>query len=254
MPLCRTEVIVIRSMDFSESDKIVTFFTKDFGKLKGIAKGAKRSKKRFGSTLELFSHVNLIFFEKEGLELTRINNCSLINVYNEVCRDIEKMAYASYCAELVNEFVGERERSDAVFGLLVDSLALMDMGKVGEGIARIFEIRLLSLVGYQPQLERCLACGRGLSPKEKFWFSSMRGGVLCDGCSFGNERRSPMSPGTLRMLMSARDMEFNKIHRLIFSRQALEESERALTHFICCRMGKEPNSMKFLKTLSHKSR
>ncbi|MDY7033161.1 MAG: DNA repair protein RecO [Thermodesulfobacteriota bacterium] len=249
MPLYRTEAIVIRSTDFSDFDKIVTFFTRDYGKLKGIAKGAKRSKKRFSNTLELFSYVHLFFFEKENKGLSRINNCSLIETHVEICKDIQKMAYGSYFIELIDEFIGEREKNEAVFSLLVDSLSLMNSKKIDKEIARIFEIRLLSLVGYQPQLEGCVDCGRKLSPEERFWFGPRRGGILCDGCSHGHERLSPMSLGTLRMLVSARDMDFKKIHRLVFSKQALKESEEALTHFIFFQMGKEPNSMKFLKTL-----
>lgn len=249
MPLHRTEAVVIRSMDFSESDKIVTFFTRDFGKLKGIAKGAKRSKKRFGNTLELFSHISLLFFEKENVGLARINNCNIIEPYMELYKDIEKIAYGSYFIELIDELVGEREKNDEIFSLLVDSLSMTNCRKLREEIARIFEIRLLSLIGYQPQLEVCLICGRKLSNKERFWFSIVKGGILCDKCSPGLGKLSPMSPGTLRILLLARDMDFKKIHRLIFSKQALKESEAAITNFIHCQMGKEPNSMKFLKKL-----
>ncbi|MFH1623997.1 MAG: DNA repair protein RecO [Pseudomonadota bacterium] len=247
MPLHRTEAVVIRSMDFSESDKIVTFFTRDFGKLRGIAKGAKRSKKRFGNTLDLFSRISLLFFEKENLELARVNNCNIIETYMEIYKDIEKIAYGSYFIELVYELVGEKEKNNGIFDLLVDSLSLINCHDLGEEIARIFEIRLLSLLGYQPQLAWCLMCGRRLSNREMFWFSPVKGGILCHRCSPGLEKLFPMSPGTLRILLLARDIDFRKIHRIIFSKQALKESEEALTNFIQYQMGKEPNSMKFLK-------
>ena len=249
MPLYRTEAVVIRSMDFSESDKIVTFFTRDFGKLRGIAKGAKKSKKRFSNTLELFSYISLLFFQKENLGLARINNCSIIKAHMEIYKDIEKMAYGSYFIELINELVGEREKNNEVFNLLVDSLSMVNGHKPGEEIARIFEIRLLSLVGYQPQLQGCLTCGHRLSNGEMFWFSSVKGGVVCNRCSHGQGNLSPISPGTLKILLLARDMDLRKIHRLIFSKQALIESKEAITNFIQYQMGKEPNSMKFLKKI-----
>ncbi|MFH2012546.1 MAG: DNA repair protein RecO [Pseudomonadota bacterium] len=250
MPLFRTDAIVIRSMDFSESDKIVTFFTRDFGKLRGIAKGAKKSKKRFGNTLELFSHISLFFFQKENLELARINNCSIIRSHMEIYKDIEKMAYGSYFIELVNELVGEREKNSEIFNLLVDSLSLINDHKLGEEIARIFEIRILSLVGYQPQLDECLKCGHRLSNGEIFWFSPVKGGVVCSKCTSGQVNLSPISPGTLKILLLARDMDFKKIQRLIFSRQALIESKEAITNFVQHQMGKEPNSIKFLKKIN----
>jgi DNA repair protein RecO (recombination protein O) len=236
-------------MDFSESDKIVTFFTRDFGKLRGIAKGAKRTKKGFGSTLELFSYINLIFFDKGNLGLARINSCYSIESYMEICKDIQKVAYGSYFVELVNGLVGEKEKNDGIFNLLVDSLFLINYQKLDEEIARIFEIRLLSLLGYQPQLEECLICAHKLSSKEKFWFSPVKGGILCNRCSHGFKKLSSISLGTLRILLMARDMDFNKIHRLVFSNQALKESEDALTNFIYYQTGKQLNSMKFLKKI-----
>ena len=251
MPLHRTEAVVIRSIDFSESDKIVTFFTRKFGKLQGIAKGAKRSKKRFGNTLELFSHVSLLFFQKENLGLARINNCTNIQIYTEICKNIEKIAYASYFIELVGELVGERERNEGIFNLLTDSLSLTNSRKFGEALARIFEIRLLSLLGYQPQLEVCLACGRPLSGMERFWFSAARGGILCNPCSTGLGRLSPISPGTLKMLLLARDMDFKKINRLVFSQQALTESKETISSFVHFQMGKRPNSIKFLNRIQN---
>ncbi len=251
MPLHRTEAIVVRSMDFSESDKIVTFFTRGFGKLRGIAKGAKKSKKRFGNSLELFSHSNLFFFEKENLGLARINNCNMIETYARIQKDIKKVACGSYFLELIDGLMGEREKNAAVFSLLADSLSLINCQDLGTGIARIFEIRVLSLLGYQPQLERCLVCGQMLSNKERFWFSPLRGGIVCNTCSTNLGKLSPTSTGTLRMLILARDMEFKKVHRLVFSKQALRESEDALTSFIRCQMGKEPNSMRFLKKIQN---
>lgn len=249
MPLHRTEAIVIRSMDFGESDKIVTFFTRGFGKLRGIAKGAKRSKKRFGNTLELFSYISLLFFDKENLELTRINNCNIIEAYTGIYKDIEKIAYGSYFVELIDRLVGEREKNAEVFNLLVNSLSLVNCRRLGAKIARIFEVRFLSLLGYQPQLEGCLICGQRLSDGETFWFSPVRGGIVCDRCSPGLGKLSPTSLGTLRILLLARDMDFKKIHRLVFSEQALRESEEALAGFICYQMGKEPKSMRFLKKI-----
>ena len=249
MPLYKTKAIVIRSMDFSESDKIVTFFTRDFGKLRGIAKGAKRTKKRFGSTLELFSYVNLIFFDKGNLGLARINSCYSIESHMEICKDIKKVAYGSYFIELVNGLVGEKEKNDGIFDLLVDSLFLISCQKFDEEIVRIFEIRLLSLLGYQPQLEQCLICAYKLSGKEKFWFSPVKGGILCNRCSHGLKKLSPISLGTLRILLLARDMDLKKIHRIVFSSQALKESEDALTSFIYYQTGKQLNSMKFLKKI-----
>jgi len=115
MPLFTTNAIVIRSLNYSESDKIVTFFTKDFGKLKGIAKGARRSRKRFQNALGLFSHLRLIFFDKEGLGLVRAESCDILNSFPNIKEDLKKILYGNYYLELVNEMAGEREGNQEAF-------------------------------------------------------------------------------------------------------------------------------------------
>src|SRR5512137_1385672 len=108
MPVFRTQAIVTRSLNYGESDKIVTFFTKDFGKVKGIAKGARRSKKRFQNALDLFTHVRLAFFDREGMGLVRAENCDICNSFRRIRENLKKIYYGTYFLELVNEMTGER--------------------------------------------------------------------------------------------------------------------------------------------------
>ena len=122
MPLFTTHAIVIRSLNYGESDKIVTFFTQDFGKLKGIAKGARRSKKRFQNALGLFSHLRLLFFDKEGMGLVRAESCDILHSFPKIKEDLKKIFYGNYYLELVNEMAGEREVNREVFELLLSSL------------------------------------------------------------------------------------------------------------------------------------
>src|SRR4030043_497513 len=91
MPFFTTNAIVIRSHHYGESDKIVPFFTKDFGKLKGIAKGARRSKKRFQNALDLFSHLRLIFFDREGMGLVRAQGCDILKSFTRIREGIKKI-------------------------------------------------------------------------------------------------------------------------------------------------------------------
>jgi len=179
MPSHKTEAIVIQSMDFGERDKLITFLTKKFGKLKGIAKGAKNSKKRFAGSLDIFSYVTLDFFEKENLGLARIESVSLIEPFSKINESIEKVTYGSYFVELVNEMVGEREENKAIFTLLLYFLRLLNREKICEEYLRIFEVRLLTLLGYQPQLDKCIICQGEIGLKVQNWFSLKRGGVVC---------------------------------------------------------------------------
>src|SRR4030067_2435960 len=110
MQLFETNAIETRSLNYGESDKIVTFFTKDFGKIKGIAKGARRRRKRFQNALGLFSHIRLIFFDREGMGLVRAEGCDLLHTFPKIREDLKKIYYGNYYLELVNEMAGEQER------------------------------------------------------------------------------------------------------------------------------------------------
>src|SRR5512147_646361 len=127
MPLFKTNAIVIRSVNYGESDKIVTFFTQDFGKLKGIAKGARRSKKRFQNALDLFSHLRLIFFDREGMGLVRAQGCDILNSFPKIREDLKKIVYGNYFLEMVSEMAGEREVHPEAFDLLLAFLKTLEV-------------------------------------------------------------------------------------------------------------------------------
>jgi DNA repair protein RecO (recombination protein O) len=110
---------VIRSLNYGESDRIVTFFTKDFGKIKGIAKGARRSRKRFQNALGLFSHLRLIFFDREGMGLARVESGDILHTFPRIRENLTKIYHGNYFLELVNEMAGERERNLEAFDLLL---------------------------------------------------------------------------------------------------------------------------------------
>jgi DNA repair protein RecO (recombination protein O) len=248
MPSHKTEAIVIQSMDFGEKDKLITFITKKYGKLKGIAKGAKNSKKRFAGSLDIFSYVTLDFFEKENLGLARIESVSLIEPFSKINESIEKVTYGSYFVELVNEMVGEREENKAIFTLLLYFLRLLNREKICEEYLRIFEVRLLTLLGYQPQLDKCIICQGEIGLKVQNWFSLKRGGVVCPMCHKGIEDL-PISLGTSRVMKAARSYPLSKITRIKFTVQALKESRQILSNFVEYQLGKRLKSLQFLEQM-----
>jgi DNA repair protein RecO (recombination protein O) len=248
MPAHKTEAIVIQSIDFGEKDKLITFITKKYGKIKGIAKGAKNSKKRFAGSLDIFSYVTLDFFEKENLGLARIESVSLIEPFSKINESIEKVTYGSYFVELVNEMVGEREENKAIFTLLLYFLRLLNREKICEEYLRIYEVRLLTLLGYQPQLDKCIICQGEIGLKVQNWFSLKRGGVVCPMCHKGIEDL-PISLGTSRVMKAARSYPLSKITRIKFTVQALKESRQILSNFVEYQLGKRLKSLQFLEQM-----
>jgi DNA repair protein RecO (recombination protein O) len=252
MPLYTTQAIVIRSLNYGESDKILTFFTRDFGKLKGIAKGARRSKKRFQNVLGLFSHFRLIFFDREGMGLVRVESGDLLNPFPQIREDLKKIYCGHYYLELTNEMAGEREANREAFDLLLSFLTDLDMTAPGEEQLRMFEVRMLSLFGYRPNLVRCGLCKRGweeLKEVPTVFFSLEKGTLICERCSKNGERLIPLSLGTARLIDQVAQVDLAKLNRLRFTAQALAESRALLPRFISHQLGKELKSLKALRGL-----
>ncbi len=248
MPLCKTPAIVLRSTPYGEADRIVTLYTLDFGKLKGMAKGAKRSRKRFANALEIGSCVDLTFFEKETASLVRLNHCDLIRPFASLREDLHRLTIASYFIELISELTAERIKNQTLFHLLMTFLDLVDHGVLKEEIQRVFEIRLLANLGYQPQLDRCLRCAIKLSA-ERVLFAPREGGIICPSCSADLPELIPVSLGTVKTLLLAQTIPLEKSGRILFSTQARRESESILSLFLRQYLGKDLKTRNFQRQI-----
>ena len=234
-------------MNYGESDKIVTFFTKEFGKVKGIAKGARRSRRRFQNALDLFSHLRLIFFDREGMGLVRAEGCDILSPFRHIREDLRKILYGNYFLELLNEMTAEREAHQEAFDLLLIFLSALDEAKPEEEHLRMFEIRILSLFGYRPNMKKCYLCQRSwedLKEVPSVFFSFERGTLVCESCSRPLNQLIPLSLGTARLIERISQLELTKIRRFRFTPQALSESKAVLPRFIGYQLGKELKSLK----------
>jgi DNA repair protein RecO (recombination protein O) len=253
MPLFNTDAIVVRSLNYGESDKILTFFTKDFGKVRGIAKGARRSRKRFQNALGLFSHLRLIFFDREGMGLVRAESCDILHSFPKIRGDLKKICYGNYYLELIDEMAGERERSPDAFDLLLSFLLTLETVEPQEGQLRMFEARMLSIFGYRPGMRRCGICNRDwedLKENPFLFFSIEKGTLVCGSCSKIWSNLIPLSLGTARLIEEISQMELARIQRIRFTTQALSESRELLPKFIIYQLGKELKSLQALETIS----
>jgi DNA repair protein RecO (recombination protein O) len=196
-----TPAIVIRARAFGESDKIVTFLTRDLGKVSGIAKGAKRSKRRFVNVLEPFTHVSVQLRQRANSDLAFIAACELIDAHLSFARELVKFAYASYLLELTDRMVRGREAGGETYELVRDALGLLDRDHARPGLLRAFELHLLRLTGYEPQLDHCRRCGAPLADMDTMYVQPAQGGVLCPRCR-GDGRTYVASRGTLEHLMA----------------------------------------------------
>ena len=156
MPLFESESLILRSYNLAEADRIIVFFTRDHGIVRGVAKGAKRLKSRFGSTLEPFSTVNLTFFQKEERELVSVQDVELTQSRFAAASDPEFLKTYSYLASLLTAMLPPHDPSETTYRM---AKACLDVEAVGaESLAAVrlyFELWLLRLGGYLPDWTRC---------------------------------------------------------------------------------------------------
>jgi DNA repair protein RecO (recombination protein O) len=250
MPSFKSAAVILKVTDYAEFDRIVSFYTRDHGRLRGIAKGAKRSQKRFGGALEPFTHNEVDCFEREGHGLARLENCRIINTFPAISQDIKKIAYGHYLLELVNTLTPEREKHPEIFDLLLFFLNLLSSKPPREDILRIFEMRLTALLGYQPQLLQCVSCGRKYVPEVAYRFSVNKGGILCSVCHKESTAYPCLSHGTIKIFQQAQQLSLEKLNRIHFSAAAHGEGKLIMLQFLEYHIGKRPKSLEFIEQLT----
>ena len=160
MPSKVVEGIILQVKLYGEADLIIDFFSSQWGRMRGIAKGAKKSKKRFVNCLEPLNWVRFTFFEKQNNSLVRIDQGELINPFPGIRKDYKKWGQASYFCEMIKELFAIGDTNLSVFELIKESLQALDQGKGDQEIFNIFQIRLLKIAGYALYLTSCLGCGK----------------------------------------------------------------------------------------------
>ena len=183
----RTEAVVLRTMKYGETSVIVTLYTKEFGKVSGIVKGARQSKGRYGSAFQPMAQLQTMMYRKEGRDLQTIGQSDVINDFRHIHDELPKMAVGMKLIELV-QMISHEEGNANLFELLVSALAALD---AAEGDFSLlfpwFVVSLCFLLGFEPTFHECIACGRKKSPagpaEARLRFHLERGGVLCDSCA-----------------------------------------------------------------------
>jgi DNA repair protein RecO (recombination protein O) len=198
-----SQAIVMRAKELGESDLIVTFFTRHKGLLKGVAKGARRSRKRFVNCLDKFSLVSLEYALKKEGGLWFLHSGRLINGYPDLRSDFALLSAASYLIELTEILFPSGVSDPKMFDLLKDSLNSLTSPKRAVSIPLVFEARAMTLGGYRVNLEKCSKCGRAYKGEGIAVFKPEKGGITCLKCEQPSSLFPSMTPdavSTLEML------------------------------------------------------
>ncbi len=248
-----TPAIVLESRNHGESDKIVTFYTLERGKVSGIAKGASKSKKRFLNKLEQFSFITLCYTEKQHSRLLFVTETELVSSFIKLRRDINKYICGCFILETLMIATVEHENDTKLFALLHWCLQAIEDNKNHLAICTIFLVRLFDQLGYCPNFLCCQTCDNDISTSDTYYFNYLSGGLVCKSCH-GNSSRSSgsseiISMGTIRILRSVLYEPLERLHRLHFSRQALNESLKLLHRYGRTLFQRELQSWKAIRQL-----
>jgi DNA repair protein RecO (recombination protein O) len=238
----RCEAIVLGAMDYREADRIVTLFTLEHGKLRGIAPGAKRSVRRFAGVCEPFARLHLQVALREGL--SRVQGADLVTVFPGIRRELVKIAHGGYACELTDQLLPEGVPNPRLFRLLAAYLEHLDGAPFDPSDRRFFEMNLLNILGYRPALDQCVACGAELAGEGQLRFSVAAGGILCSHC--GRDGR-PVEPFTVILL--GRTLRIGRFGAVSFPTAALREAGDLLDEIIAGHLVRPLKSLLFLQEL-----
>lgn len=177
MALTESEAIVLRTYPMREADLLVTLFTRIEGKVRGVARSAKKSKRRFGGALEPLTHVRAFYDVRERQELVRLDACEVIESPLASAVTYARAVALGHIAELLDELLPDREANDAIFRLTLSVLHVLTGADVWMPVT-YFELWLTRLVGFLPELTECVDCGRNLNGSRAY-FHALADGLMC---------------------------------------------------------------------------
>ncbi|MCC6140884.1 MAG: DNA repair protein RecO [Nitrospira sp.] len=250
MPLVKTSAIILKSRRWGEADRIVTFYSRELGKIRGVARGARRFKSHFGATLEPFTRCHLDLFEKPGDSLYRISHVDLIESFQPLREELLLMACAARMVNVVGAVTPDGDPDARLFETLGQGLRLLKGSRDPALMALLFQIRLLGLTGFRPQTDHCATCGKvGIIGDPQF--SPQAGGFVCFPCAARQLSRCvAMSRGSLSFLQQAIRLNPELVVRLSATGQVRTEVEQAIEGYVTVVAGRRLPPVDFLASMS----
>lgn len=243
----RVHAIILRHANWGEADRLVTLYTREQGKMRAIAKGARKITSRKAGHLEPFTQVKLQL--ARGRDLFIVTQADTLDAYQPLRENLVLTGYASYLVELLDRFVYEEGSANpTLFRLLADSLKRLADGEDTWLAVRYYEIRLLDFLGFRPQLSKCANCGREIKPEDQF-FSFSLGGVICLRCGQGLPHLKSISVETLKYLRHFQRSGYGEAARARPSADVRAETENLMQAYFTYLLERELNSPGFLKSV-----
>ncbi|MFZ5450135.1 MAG: DNA repair protein RecO [Thermodesulfobacteriota bacterium] len=244
----QTPAIVLTVREYGEADLLVTFLTPGYGPLTGIAKHARKSRRRFAHCLEPLSRVVFFLSPNPARDLEFLQKGELVRSFPSLRRDLKRLGAAAVLSEVTGLLAGPPDALQEIFATLEEALVLLEQGAPPDSLLPAFLVHLLSLGGYRPRLHHC---GCGVEPEPPLAFSPSRGGIYCSLCrGEATGPLLPLSPGAWKLLRLAQDLPRDKLSRLRFPPQQRDQSLVVLKAFLRYNLGKDLKSWSFWEKVS----
>jgi DNA repair protein RecO (recombination protein O) len=247
MPSEKAEALVLRTTDWSETSRIATLWTREFGKIRALAKGGRRLKSAFENSLDLLTHCSIVFLRKSSGSLDLLTEASVVQRFGRLRTDLSALYAAYYVAELLAESTEDYDPHPPLFEEALSTLRDVGLpgGPPAEAGPRVmrFEAVLLRELGYSPSLEACAFCGELLAAPGRC-FSAAAGGVVCPRCVPSVRERRPLSTAGWQALRDLADP--GEAWRDFRDAAVRSEVRQVLGHYVTYRLGRRPRLLPYL--------
>ena len=242
-----TKGLVLRETQTKEADKILTVLTAEHGKLAVIARGARRKNSKIAAASQLLAFSELVLYEQRGWMM--LSEASTLSLWDNVRRDVELLSLASYFAEMAEAVTGEDVPAGETLSLLLNVLYALDaLHKPPELVKAAFELKLLSLSGYEPLVADCAVCGT-TAPEEPV-FDAEQGVVLCRKCAgVAAGRLLPLDPGSLAAMRHVIGAEKKRMLSFALNGETMKHFARACESFSRVQLDRDFRTLDFYKSL-----
>jgi DNA repair protein RecO (recombination protein O) len=239
--------IIMRINEFGESDLLVTFFTPDRGRLKGVAKGGRKSRRRFANCLDLFCLANLEYEPKRKGDLHFLHSCRLIDAFPQLRSDFFSLSLASHMIELAEILFPLGVVDSKMFELLENSFHVLNDGSRKDVLGIFFDAKAMSLGGYRINLNKCCVCGRDYKGEGRAVFRPNKGRICCLKCGEESATSPGLSPESIKMLGLMQSGSWGTVEGLSFTNDMIRDIKLMLKLHIEYRIGRRLKTAEYVE-------
>jgi len=254
LPYHKTQGIVLKTRSYGETSKLLTMYTKAFGRINALAKGAKKIKSRFGSSMELFTESKMMLYKKSTAGLYLVSQTEIISSFPGLSCEITKFSTASVMSEFIYNFTPQGEANSALYNFFRASLDLLNGSNNEENILMAFMAKFLWLSGYKMHLKTCASCGKEIKMGPSYGthkrISARHGGVMCSECSHKEGDAVIVLNSTFKFLEYLQEKTYDKTGAIKAGETERKEIHKVITNFLEYNFEGGLRSLKVMETMA----